>query len=93
MKKLMNLLVLSCQKATLLIEKGHVQPLGFMDRIQLNMHLKICKHCSNYQKQSLLIENVLNANKPKNIPLNNLKLSEQSKIRITKAIDDNLNNY
>ncbi len=93
MKKLMNLLVLSCQKATLLIEKGHVSSLGFMDRIQLSIHLRICKHCSNYQKQSLLIENVLNSAKPKKIQASDLKLSELGKTRIKKAIDDNLNNY
>lgn len=93
MKKLMNFLMLSCQKATFLIEKGHGRPLGYLERMQLNMHLKMCKHCTNYLKQSLLIENVLNSGRVKNVQVNNLKLSDASKMRISKVIEDNSENY
>ncbi len=90
MKKLMNLIMLSCHKATFLLEKSVDMPLSFMDRIQLSMHLKICDKCAEYQKQSSLI-NTLLRNKAKNF--NNskdLKLSEITKTRIQSTIDNNL---
>lgn len=90
MKKLMNIVVLSCQKATLLIEKGNSKPLSFMDKLQLNMHLKMCSKCADYQKQSVLIENILKSNHKNFSNPSNFKLSDTSKIRIQKAIDDNL---
>ncbi len=83
----MNIIVLSCYKASLLIEKSQVQSLSFLDKLQLSMHLKICYKCSEYQKQSLFIENILNSNK-KNIPNpTGLKLSPESKSLIQSKIN------
>lgn len=87
MKKLMNLIVLSCHKATLLIEKSHNQPLSFLDKVQLSMHLKICDKCVGYQKQSLLIENVLKANHQNLSNPSNFKLSDDYKSLIKNVID------
>lgn len=92
MKKLMNIIVLSCRKATLLIEKSHNEPLSFIDKAQLSMHLKICDKCSGYQKQSLLIEKILQANHQNLSNLTDFKLSDTSKSRIQKAIDDKVKN-
>lgn len=89
MKKLMNLIVLSCQKATFLIEKSHDKPLSFLDRMQLSMHLKICDKCAGYQKQSLLIDSVLKNNAKNFSNPASFKLSDTSKKRIQKAMDDN----
>lgn len=89
MKKLMNLIMLSCRKATLLIEKSHTQPLSFIDKVQLRMHLAICDKCAGYQKQSLLIENILKANHKNLSNPSNFKLSDITKTRIQKVIDEN----
>ncbi|MBN8694394.1 MAG: hypothetical protein J0L69_14465 [Bacteroidetes bacterium] len=90
MKKLMNIIMLSCNKATLLIEKSHAAPLSFMDRVKLKMHLAMCDKCAGYQKQSLIIENALKSNRQSFSNPSNLKLADTSKTRIQKAIDDNL---
>jgi len=90
MKKLMNLIMLSCQKASFLIEKGNSKPLSFMDKLRLNMHLKMCSKCADYQKQSLLIEAALKRNHKKIPNLSTLVLSDTSKLRIQKAMDGNL---
>ncbi|MDP2388087.1 MAG: hypothetical protein Q8M29_17055 [Bacteroidota bacterium] len=90
MKKLMNLIVLSCQKATLLIEKSHDKPLSFMDKLQLNIHLKICDKCAGYQKQSLIIENALKSNHQSFSNPSDFKLADTSKIRIQKEIEEKL---
>lgn len=90
MKKLMNLIALSCKKATFLIEKSHGEPLSFMDKVRLSMHLKICDKCAGYQKQSLLIENVLKANHKNLSNPSDLKLSSDARARIQETIDSNL---
>ena len=90
MKKLMNIIVLSCKKATFLIEKGNNQPLSFMDKLQLNMHLKMCGKCAEYKKQSFLIETILKSNHKNLSHSINFILSDTSKTRIQKEIQDNL---
>ncbi len=63
MKKIMNILMLSCKKASGLIEKKSHFPLSPIEKIQLIMHTRMCDACKNYQKQSkdmdsLLIEHI-----------------------------------
>lgn len=86
----MNLIVLSCQRATLLVEKSHAHPLSFMDKLQLRIHLKICDKCADYEKQSLLIENTLKANHHNFSNPSALKLANTSKVRIQQSIDEHL---
>lgn len=82
--------MLSCKKATFLIEKGNSKPLSFMDKLQLTMHLKMCSKCADYQKQSVLIERILKSNHINASNPSNFKLSDISKLRIQSVLDDNL---
>jgi hypothetical protein len=59
MKKLMHLFFLSCLKATELIEKKFHFELSVKEKLQLKMHKMMCSACSNYEKQSGLIEKVI----------------------------------
>ena len=59
MSKLGRLFYLSCPKATLLMEKRTVQPLGVVDTFRLNWHRSICETCRTFEKQSLLLEQLL----------------------------------
>ena len=59
MKKLMHILLLSCLKATELIEKKFHFKLSFRERLQLKMHKSICKACSMYEKQSSVLHEAL----------------------------------
>ena len=59
MKKLMNYLMLSCKKATELIEKKSLLTLSSKGNIQLKVHTKMCDTCTNYQKQSKEIDVIL----------------------------------
>lgn len=56
MKKIMHILLLSCLKATELIEKKMNFKLGFTEKMQLKVHKMMCSACSNYEKQSILLE-------------------------------------
>jgi hypothetical protein len=56
MKKMMNILMLSCKKATELIEKKWVVKLSPIEKIQLTVHTSVCNACKTYEKQSEIIE-------------------------------------
>jgi len=59
MKKLLHYLFLSCLKATALIEKKIYSKLSFGEKVQLEMHKMMCDACSNYEKDSILIDKAL----------------------------------
>ena len=52
----MHFFLLSCLKATELIEKKMNFKLSAREKLQLRMHKIVCKACNNYEKQSFLIE-------------------------------------
>ena len=55
----MNWLMLSCKKATELIEKKSLVGLSWKENVRLRMHTTMCDGCTAYQKQSLLIDTLL----------------------------------
>lgn len=56
MTKLMNRLLLSCFKATELIEKRLHIKLSWKESLRLRVHTLMCDACSLYDKQSKLLE-------------------------------------
>ncbi|MEA3443290.1 MAG: hypothetical protein U9R19_01040 [Bacteroidota bacterium] len=60
MKKLMHILLLSCLKATELIEKKQLFKLSVIESIQLKLHKMMCDACTKYEKQSILIDKGIN---------------------------------
>jgi hypothetical protein len=56
MKRIMNILFLSCLKASALIEKKLHFSLTFQERMQLRMHKMMCEACTRYEKQSVFLE-------------------------------------
>ncbi len=51
--------MLSCVKATELMEMKENVPLGLLKTMQLHMHIAMCSGCRNYLKQSRLINQLL----------------------------------
>ena len=85
MKKMMNIIMLSCKKATELIEKRWVTKLSPIEKIQLKMHTAVCSQCATYEDQSAIIEKSLEKiNKKENVPM---KLSTEKKEQILEALD------
>lgn len=80
-------LMLSCKKASELIDKKKIVPLSMKERIQLNLHKKMCAVCSMYDKQSDLLDKALNAHYELKKNLNGLKLDEEVKKRIYRSLD------
>ena len=56
---IMNVMMLSCVKATELMEMKEHVPLGLLKTMQLHMHAAMCSGCRNYAKQSRLINQLL----------------------------------
>lgn len=55
----MNYLMLSCKKATELIEKRTLIKLSFKEKVQLRMHKSMCDACNAYEKESRKIDDLL----------------------------------
>jgi hypothetical protein len=47
--------LITCQQATLLVEKRHDHALSLAQRAGLWMHLHYCRHCSRYARQTVLV--------------------------------------
>ncbi|HTC00998.1 MAG TPA: hypothetical protein VK705_09975 [Ferruginibacter sp.] len=58
-KKITHIIVLSCRKATQLIEKKLHTELSARERVQLKLHKGICDACTLYEKQVVFIEKIL----------------------------------
>lgn len=59
---IMNTIMLSCVKATQLMELREFSPLSLMEKIQLQIHVTMCSGCKNYMKQTKLINELLRRN-------------------------------
>lgn len=55
-KDFIHIFVLSCTKATYLIEKQLHTKLSFIEQIQLRIHLSMCSYCSNYSKKAEFLD-------------------------------------
>lgn len=57
----MNILFLSCLKATELIEKKFLFRLSLSEKIRLKMHKAMCDACTMYEKQSNTLNKALSS--------------------------------
>ena len=77
----MNLLNISCKKATYLVSKKEQGKIRLFDRITLQIHLGICGVCKRFEQQSgFMIKNTKHTHTDE-------KLSEEVKERIKDALD------
>ncbi len=86
------MLMLSCRKATELMEKELHFKLSFIEKIQLRMHTSMCHACSAYQKNNILLEkkiknHVSSPNEEKQYK--HVKLSEDFKKELVKNLENN----
>lgn len=79
--------MLSCKKASELIDKNLIVGLSLYEKIRLRMHTSMCDACTTYQKQSSLMDDMLhhyihNHNK-NNVPtINNELLKKKIKSKL-----------
>lgn len=73
MKKILNFLMLSCKKASMLIEKKLLVKLSHKEKFQLTLHKSMCNACTNYEKQSIAIDKMLHKHFRENEAGNEIK--------------------
>lgn len=86
MNSMMRKLMLSCKKATELIEKKNIAPLGRIEAIQLTFHKKMCKVCSAYEVQSHFLSKAIDKQFELKSENQEEKLSEEAKKRIIENL-------
>ena len=89
MMRLMNIFMLSCRKATELMEKKLYTDLGQTEKFQLFLHTRMCDACRMYEKQSRFMDSVLR--KQSAIPNTKASLKtlhEEVKSKIIEEIDN-----
>jgi hypothetical protein len=74
--------MLNCKQATEMVLKKQSEALSLMERLNLFMHLSMCRFCSLFEKQNAIID--AGAQKLDDIQLENMP--EASKIRIVEKI-------
>jgi hypothetical protein len=68
MQTIMKGLMLSCQKATELMEKQLLTRLSPFEKMKLVLHTKMCDACTVYQKQTALIQKALDRSSSHDVP-------------------------
>lgn len=58
-KKIIHVFVLSCKKATFLIEKQLHTPLSSLEKLQLSTHLSLCKYCTAYKYKAVFLDKLM----------------------------------
>ena len=85
MKNLMLKMMISCEQATFLIDKGQHTKLSLKEKFALKFHLFTCKYCRLYEVESHHINDtlvkILKFNK------NEIKLSEEQKKKIIEKME------
>lgn len=80
----MHWLMLSCKRATQLMEKKMHFGLNPVEKMQLKLHKKACKFCTAYEKQNEIIDKVLQEGMAEHIQGHNL--SEEEKERMMETV-------
>lgn len=57
-RKILHILFLPCNEATLLMEKRNAQSISSKENWKLSMHLMICKWCKMYNKKLILLDTI-----------------------------------
>lgn len=83
----MTYLFLTCKKSTELIEKRSLFGLKWFEKIQLMFHNMMCSACPQYEKQSALIDRIMEKQEYGRQPIKPLddQFKEQLKEKIEKA--------
>lgn len=79
--------MLSCRKASLLMEKRLHARLGVGERFQLFMHKQMCDGCRLYEQQNLFINGLLQKKRTPKDKVAQMKLPQEVKYRIVKELE------
>lgn len=75
----------TCREITETIEKGGVKRLSIQDRLAIRIHLRICKPCTAYSKDSKIIERLLRRSASR---MDNYTFTEMEKSKMINQLTD-----
>jgi len=84
----MNILMISCAKATELIEKRNASGLSAMEKVKLRIHTAMCDACRRYRGQSEFIDAILE-NKLRQ-PVGKVEVTEEMAKSLAESIRNKL---
>lgn len=58
-KRIIHFFVLSCKKATFLIEKQFHTSLSPLEKLQLQIHLSLCNYCTAYKYKAIFLDKLM----------------------------------
>jgi hypothetical protein len=87
----LNKIIYNCKQATFLIEKRQIKKLSFREEIELRIHLAGCGMCVLYNKQSRVINDMVQQLFHDSLK-NELKLDDVFKADLQAKIETGLNN-
>lgn len=91
MMKLMQIIILSCKKATFYSSIKNFKKLKLINRLQLKLHLILCKDCYEFDHQSQIIDQSL-VDFHKNYKLQSEEsLSKEKIIQIKSVVNQQIN--
>ena len=76
-KSFLHFWVLSCDKATLLMEKELRSSLSPLERLQLRIHLSLCKNCTCYHQKAQFLDAYL-----RHAPMASRKVFSKEEIQV-----------
>lgn len=84
----MHWLMLSCKRATQLIEKKMHFGLNPLEKFQLHLHKQACKYCAAFEKQNEVIDQILQNGMDEH--LNHHNLAEKEKEGMKAAVREKM---
>jgi hypothetical protein len=81
--KLLNVLLISCQRAADLVHKKHNIGLNRNEKLKLKVHTKMCTACKTFEKQTDQIEEALKShvNQTPTTDLTDFKVDTLTKLK------------
>lgn len=93
MSSLLHTIIYSCEKATALIEKMHMQELTLQEKIRLRFHLLTCDPCREFNNQSQIIDDVLKKHFAQSSEIENKNLESKILNTINAMNNKGSNNF
>jgi len=90
MKNLMQIIVLSCWQATYFSSIKNFTKLHIIRRIQLRLHLSMCKSCHEFDHQSQLLDNSISTFQNNSQLQTEETLSAEKKSQIKSSVNQRI---
>lgn len=87
---LMDKMFLSCKDATYYISVKKFKPMGSLRKLQLKIHLMMCKHCYQFNKQNELIDKGLINFSEQQTKIAQNELSSEKKSELKNTVQERL---